>query len=318
MSFPCWSSPLRRVSLLGTAIFLAASMASAQSISNQAPAASTSFSPAPFSSATESSSLQSLAALDPDAAALPSALALSAPASAGGAAAAGQEYGGGGWKHYVGSRLAFEAGAGFNGPIGNDTNQYGVVSGTSSSGAAVPEGLPVITFGGNFNLGGGLRFSNRVSALLEYQFMDDKLPGKLISAVNNATGDTDDISAGNTHINSITGSPVIDLFPKKSNGIYLVGGFGYYHKSTNFQAPEEAISYYGEYYENVTVSSFTSNQWGGNAGFGLYHRVGGMYGDSHTQIFAEARYTYIRTPPPSQNNGLGTTEMIPVTFGVRF
>ncbi len=309
MSFPCWSSPLRRVSLLGAAIFLAASMASAQS--NPVPASTTVNS---FSPATESSSLQAMAALDPDAAALPA-----APAPSGGAgAAAGQEYGGGGWKHYIGSRLAFEAGAGFNAPLGNDTNQYGVVSGTSSSGAAVPEGLPVITFGGNFNLGAGLRFNKRVSALLEYQFMDDKLPGALISAVNSATGDSDDISAGNTHINSITGSPVVDLFPKKSNGVYLVGGFGYYHKSTNFQAPEEAISYYGEYYENVTVSSFTSNQWGGNAGFGLYHRVGGMYGDSHTQIFAEARYTFIHTPPPSQNNGLGTTEVIPVTFGVRF
>ncbi len=249
-----------------------------------------------------------MAALDLDASAAPSAPAPSAAASAGGAAAGGQEYGGGGWKHYVGSRLAFEAGGGFNGPIGNDTSQAGVVPGK----------VPVITWGGNFTVGGGLRFSKRVSALLEYQFIGDKLPGELIADVNNATGGADDISAGNTHINSITGSPVIDLFPKKSNGIYLVGGFGYYHKSTNFQAPELAISYYGEYEENVTVSSFTSNQWGGNAGFGLYHRVGGMYGDSHTQLFAEARYTFIHTPQPTQDNGLGTTEMIPVTLGVRF
>jgi hypothetical protein len=306
MSFPCWSSPVRRVSLLGAAVFLAASMASAQSNSTQAPAASVSFSPA-----TESSSLQSLAAVDPGEAALPGAPVPSASPAAGssGAAAAGQEYGGGGWKHYVGSRLAFEAGAGFNGPVGNDTSQSGVVASSS---------IPVITWGGNFNLGGGLRFSNRLSALLEYQFMDDKLPAALISAINNATGGTAGITAGNTHINSITGSPVVDLFPKKSNGVYLVGGFGWYHKSTNFQTPELAISYYGEYYENVTVASFTSSQWGGNLGAGLYHRVGGLYGDSHTQLFAEARYTFIHTPPPSQANGLGTTEVIPVTFGVRF
>jgi hypothetical protein len=307
MSFPCWLSPVRRISLLGAVVFLAASLASAQSNSAQNQASSTS-----FSSSTESSSLQGLALLEP----LPATPAPSASASPGaGAAAGGQEYGGGGgWKHYVGSRLAFEAGGGFNGPIGNDTDQAGVVE--SSSGA--PEKVPVITWGGNFNLGGGLRFNKRLSALLEYQFMDNKLPGVLIASVNSATGGADEITAGNTHINSITGSPVIDLFPKKSNGVYLVGGFGYYHKSTNFQAPEPVISFYGEYYENVTVSSFTSNQWGGNAGLGLYHRVGGMYGDSHTQLFAEARYTYIHTPPPSQNNGLGTTELIPVTFGVRF
>ena len=190
---------------------------------------------------------------------------------------------------------------------------------TSSGG---PEPVPVITWERNFTVGGGLRFSKRLSALLEYQFIDNKLPGALIADVNNAIDDdADDISSGNTHINSITGSPVINLFPKKTNGVYLVGGFGWYHKSTNFQAPEPVISLYGEYYENVTVTSFTSNQWGGNAGFGLYHRLGGgMYGSDtgHTEIFAEARYTFIHTPPASQDNGLGTTELIPVTFGVRF
>lgn len=316
MSFPCWSSPLRRVSLVGTAIFFAASMAPAQSNSTAAPAASNSPSPASFSSASESSSLEGpaaldLAALDPDAAALPASPVPSASAAPGsaGAAAGGQEYGGGGWKHYVGSRLTFEAGGGFNGPIGNDTNQAGVVSQGS---------IPVITWGGNFTAGGGIRFSKRISTLLEYQFIDDKLPGVLISSINSATGGTAGITAGNTHINSITGSPVIDLFPKKSNGAYLVGGFGWYRKSTNFQSPEPEFSYYGYFYENVTVASFSSNQWGGNAGLGLYHRLGGMYGDSHTQLFAEARYTYIHTPPPSQSNGLGTTELIPVTFGVRF
>ena len=71
------------------------------------------------------------------------------------------------------------------------------------------------------------------------------------------------------------------------------------------------------------MGSFTSNQWGGNAGVGLYHRLGGnMYGDdsseNHSELFAEARYTFIHTPPITQNNGLGTTELIPVTVGIRF
>jgi hypothetical protein len=69
----------------------------------------------------------------------------------------------------------------------------------------------------------------------------------------------------------------------------------------------------------VTVASFTSNQWGGNAGVGIYHRMGSMFGgDSHTQLFAEARYTFIHTPPITADNGLGTTELIPVTIGLRF
>jgi hypothetical protein len=236
-------------------------------------------------------------------------------ASSGGGAGAGQ-YGSngssGGKLGFLHNRSwTFEAGGGFNGPIGNDT---GNGAGTST---------PVITWGGNFTGGGGLRINKRVSVLGEYQFMDDKLPGALISAVNNACqaqacGVT--ITAGNTHINSITASPVIDLFPKKSNGIYLVGGFGWYHKSTNFQAPELVFDQFGdEFEENVTASSFTSNQWGGNGGLGLYHRLGNMYGDtSNTELFAEARYTFIHTPPLTASNGLGTTEVIPVTLGVRF
>jgi hypothetical protein len=307
MSSPRSCSPLRRASLLGAAIFFAASLANAQSGSASASTAANSFSPAPFSSASESSSLQFLAAADPGDAAFTATPAASAsPAAGGSGAGAGQEYGGGGWKHYVGSRLTFEAGGGFNAPIGNDK--------------------PYITWGGNVTLGGGLRFNKRISALLEYQYIDDKLPGAFIAAENNACqadpncgGAGIVITAGNAHINSITASPVIDLFPKRSNGAYVVGGFGFYHKSTNFQAPELTFDEFGdEFTQNVTATSFTSNQWGGNLGLGIYHRVGGMYGEGHTQLFAESRYTYIHTPPLSQTNGLGTTELVPVTLGVRF
>ncbi len=319
MSYPLGLSHLWRTSTIAAAVLLAAGFANAQSAPSQNSSSQTQASLNQSISSADSSSqagLSQFAEL-----ALPAApaasLSAAAPSASGQYGNGGGASGGGHFGFLHNRSYTFEAGAGFNGPIGNDTNQYGVVE--QSSG--VPEALPVITFGGNFTLGGGLRINKRFSMLGEYQFMDDKLPGVLIAAVNNATGDADDISAGNTHINSITGSPVIDLFPKSSNGIYLVGGFGWYHKSTNFQAPEAAISYYGEYYENVTVASFTSNQWGGNAGFGLYHKLGGnMYGgdSSHTELFAEARYTFIHTPPPTAANGLGTTEVIPVTFGVRF
>ncbi|MGO8757982.1 MAG: hypothetical protein ACLQG3_07645 [Terracidiphilus sp.] len=211
-----------------------------------------------------------------------------------GGSGSGQYGNGGGYGKGEKPRLlhnwTFEAGAGFNAPEGNDT--------------------PFITWGGNFTVGAGLRFSKRISALLEYQFMDDKLPGAFIAA--------EGVQAGDAHINSITGSPVIDLFPKKSNGVYLVGGWGYYHKSTNFNDYEEEESYYGYYDVAVTVASITSNQWGGHAGLGLYHRLGGMYGDGKSEVFAEARYTFIHTPPITQTNGLGTTGLIPVTLGVRF
>jgi len=212
------------------------------------------------------------------------------PTPFGGGSGAGQSS----EKHhfYSQSHIAAEAGGGFSAPVGNDR--------------------PYLTWGGNLSLGGGLHLSNRLSLLAEYQFIDDKLPGAFISAVGT--------QAGNAHFNSITGSPVIDLTPKRSNGVYLVGGFGYYHKSTNFSDYECCDLYGYEVPENVL--SITSNQWGGNIGLGLYHKLGGdMYGPDtagNSELFAEARYLYVHTPPISQSNGLGTTELIPVTVGVRF
>jgi hypothetical protein len=300
MPFP---SPLRRVSFLGTAFFLGASLVSAQSaltttapatvsISTQAPAASDSFSPA-----TESSSLQSLAALDPDAAALPSAPAPSV--SGGGAgAAAGQDYGGKGWKQYVGNRLAFEAGGGFNAP-------------ESSS----------VTFGGNFTLGGGLNFSKYFGALIEYQFIQDKLPGALIAEAQ-ATG-------GYARIWSFTIDPVIDLMPKAKNDVYITGGGGFYRKVTSFTDPEDVCEVYyvvecGT--ENEVVGHFSSNQAGFNVGGGFQHRLGGMYGDSKTKLFAEVRYLDVMSPAiaGASPSGLGPTtvaadtKLIPISVGVRF
>jgi hypothetical protein len=296
MSFPCWKSPLRRVSFLGTALLLAASLAGAQSIAAPSQPASPAFSPA-----TESSSLQApasldLAALDPDASALPSAPSPSA-SPGGSAAAGGQEYGGGGWKHYVGSRFTFEAGGGFNAPESS-----------------------WITYGGNFNIGGGLNFNKHLSALIEYQFVQDKLPGALIAEA--------EAQGGYARMWSFGISPVIDLMPKAKNDIYVVGSGGFYRKVTSFTDPEDVCEiYYVEECgtENEVVGHFSSNQGGFSVGAGYQHRLGGMYGDSKTKLFAEVRYLDVLSPAATTNpNGLATTTVgadtkaLPVTLGVRF
>lgn len=298
MSFPLTTPLMRYVSLLGCSLVLAAGVANAQSSASQDQSNATGYSSSQTGLSASGVQLAEFA--------LPASPEPGASASEGGSGDGQYGNGGGsagGEKHALLHNWAFEAGGGFNAPIGNDG--------------------PYITWGGNFTVGGGLRFSKWLSVLAEYQFIDDKLPGGLISAVNTACQDADcgvTITAGNSHISSITGSPVIDLTPKWSNGVYIVGGYGWYHKSTNFQAPEEAFDpYYGYYYENVTATSFTSNQWGGNLGFGIYHRLGSIYGgDTHSQVFAEARYTFLHTPPITASNGVGTTELIPVTVGIRF
>jgi hypothetical protein len=298
MTLPFWTPVMRRALLAGAALVLAASFASAQS-----QVSSTASSSPAYSASNESSSLAfnnatvtSMFSADAGEA-LPS-----APTPGGGGhAAAGQEYGkNGGWKHYVGSRFAFEAGGGANAPAGDKT---------------------YITWGGQFTVGGGLNFSKYVGALIEYQFMDDKLPGALI-AETGADG-------GHAHIWSLTLAPVIDLFPKSTNDVYVTGGGGFYRKVTSFTDPEEAeycyYYYCGTEIENAVVGHFSSNQGGFNIGAGFQHRVGGMYGDGKTKLFVEARYLDVLSPASVSNpNGLGTTavaadtKVIPISLGVRF
>jgi len=278
-----------RVSVLGAAAFLAASLASAQS--QNAPNQSS----APALSSGESSSLQMAEAAAPgDLFADPAA---PAPGAAG---AAGQEYGGGnGLWHKAKSNFAFEAGGGFNAPESNS-----------------------ITYGGNLNVGGGVNLNKHLAVLAEYQFIDDKLPGSLIAEA--------DAQGGHAHVWSLTLDPVLDLFPKSKNDVYVTGGGGFYRKVTSFTDPEEeeVCYYFCEVYDqNVVIAHFSSNQGGWNIGAGFEHRLGGMYGDSKTKLFAEARYVDVLSPAVTglSPNGSGLittvqadTKMIPVTLGVRF
>jgi hypothetical protein len=215
-------------------------------------------------------------------------MAMKALPIAGGAGAGAGQYGHDKHTAFSMNHIALELGAGFNAPIGNDT--------------------PYITWGGNFTAGAGLNFSKRLALLGEFQFLDNKLPGALVAAGGGQTG--------NSHIIALTVDPMIDLFPKRVNSAYITGGGGYYHKSTNFTI-QECCDFYG-YPVNVTANSFTSNQAGVNLGVGISHRLGGVYGDGKMKVFGEARYTYIHTPPITATDGLGTTELIPVTIGFRW
>jgi hypothetical protein len=291
MSSPRWMSLLRHVSLFSGLAMLVGASASAQSSSSSNQI--TRFAPGESSSSsyqfTDEDGVNGATALRTAAASL---------GAEGGGAAAGQDYSS---KHSLLGNLAFDASAGFNAPAGN-TSSY-------------------VTWGGNFTAGGGLHFSHRFSLLAEYQFIDDKLPGNLI-AETGATG-------GNAHIWSLTLDPVIDLFPKSINSVFVTGGGGFYRKVTNFTDPEEAE--YCEYYycgietENAVVGHFSSNQGGWNVGGGFTHKVGGLYGDGKMKLFAEVRYLDVLSPASAiAPDGLGTatvaagTRLIPVSLGVRW
>jgi hypothetical protein len=211
----------------------------------------------------------------------------------------GYDRGNGGWRQNAVNRMAFEIGVG----------------------ATVPPDKTYITWGGDITLGAGVNFNRQFAMLAEYQFISDKLPGKII-AQTGADG-------GNAHIWSLTLSPVVSLMPRSSNDIYLTGGGGFYRKVTNFTNP--ALAQYCNYYYcgivvvNQTVGHFSSNQPGWNIGGGYQHRMGGMFNDSKMKLFVEARYLKIYTPAYSnQPNGLGNTTIaadtiqVPVNVGVRW
>jgi hypothetical protein len=207
-----------------------------------------------------------------------------------------------GWKYKASHDFALEFGGGFNAPIGNDTS-------TSNGG-------PFISWGGNFTAGSGLHFNRYLSLLAEYQFMGNKLPGSMIADVGT--------QGGNAHIWSFTLDPVIDLFPKRTNSVYVTGGGGFYRKVTSFTIPEdvEYCDYWCEIDQmNETVYHFSSNQGGLNLGFGITHRLKGLSGDGKMKLYGEARYLFLNTPQLSADtfpHTVGTTELIPVTFGVRW
>ena len=249
----------------------------------------------PAQSSSESSSLQYQFMADDFDAAIPAA---PTPAPSGGGQYDNRaSHGSGGILHH----LTWEAGGGFNAPAGDSSS--------------------VITWGGNITVGGGYRFNPYVSLLAEYQFIDDKLPGNLIAE----TG----ANSGNAHIWSFSLDPVIDLAPKRATSGYVTGGVGFYRKVTNFTDPEDeeycTYFYCGIYTQNAVVGHFSSNQSGWSVGGGITHKLGGVYGDGKTRLFAEARFLWVNTPAQTtEPNGLGTvtvpsdTRIVPVTFGVRF
>lgn len=199
------------------------------------------------------------------------------------------------------SHLAFEAGAGFTAPIGNDTEPLGDGDTAGWDG-----------WGYNVTFGGGWNFSKWLGALIEYQFNRNVIPQPTLNALG--------APSGNINTWSLTLDPIIYLPVTRSMGAYVTGGGGFYRKVTNFSAPQQVeecyyFCYYG--YANETIGHFSSNQGGMNIGLGGYWKAFGP--DSNAKLYAEARYVWVDSPPLTDTQaGEGTEGLIPVTFGIRF
>ncbi|HTV04605.1 MAG TPA: hypothetical protein VME86_04500 [Acidobacteriaceae bacterium] len=192
------------------------------------------------------------------------------------------------------SHLALEVGGGLTSPIGNAANNN------------------YETYGYNFTVGGGWNFNKHFGVLLEYQFNKNKIPGATLAAAG--------FPGGNINTHSVIVEPVYYQPITHTIGVYGLAGSGFYRKVTNFTAPalvEECyyFCYYG--YTNQTVANFSSVQAGFDVGGGIYWKAFGE--DSNAKLYTEVRYKWVNSPEatPTQN-GEGTEELIPLTFGVRW
>jgi opacity protein-like surface antigen len=236
--------------------------------------------------------------------AIPASLSAFSKAPAPGAAGGGNtSYGGGGFFHSWMKNFAFEAGGGFNAPNSNN-----------------------VTYGGNFSVGAGAHFGSHISGLFEFQFFQDKLPGRIIAQTKGAA------TAGHARIIGLTFDPIYDFFPKATNDLYVTGGGGYFHKGTSFLAPQlTTFCYYfycGQGYANQSIETFSSNSGGWSIGGGYMHRFTSMYGNRRTmKLFAQVRYLDIDSAPivgKTTSSSIppvtisGPTKIIPVTLGIRW
>ena len=198
------------------------------------------------------------------------------------------------------SRVAIEAGAGFTAPVGNTAHGWE-------------------TYGYNIKAGAGWNFTNRLGALIEFQWNRDKIPGSTLTQLAYSSGASTPLG-GNVNTWSFTIDPIFYLPVTHKWGAYVTGGGGFYRKVTNFTQPTLTyVCYYFCYpgYVPTTVAHSSSNQGGLNIGAGFYWKLNE---DSRMKLFAEARYTWVDSPTasPSDPYGSGTSSLIPVTFGVRF
>lgn len=224
------------------------------------------------------------------------------------------------------SKYGFEAAAGLPLPTGDTRTNYN----TSYA----------------FAVGGGRNFNKNFGVNLLFDYENLGVNGKTISDQNTLYGGVSGLDA-NAHIWSFSLNPIYNFIAGDQFGAYVVGGVGFYHKVTNFTAPQQG-QYYDPYYgyisyvANSNIDHYTSNAPGFSGGFGLTYKASRF---SSARFFVEARYVYVNnqqkpgltvanstqppygTPQAPGSTYAGTnyfpansnrTTFIPIKIGVRF
>ncbi|MDE3104270.1 MAG: hypothetical protein KGK08_03760 [Acidobacteriota bacterium] len=200
----------------------------------------------------------------------------------------------------------------------------------------------------NFDLqfGFGRNFSSKLGVIAQFDYDRFGIQTPILNSlltVYDSLGATDQNGnaltqiGGTSHVWSLTLNPIYNLTQGDKFGTYVVGGFGFYHKTANFYYP--GVGTYCDYYygcypvqSNQTIDKYTSNAPGFNGGAGFTYKTSRF---TDMRFFAEVRYVYVANQArPYYDGTTGTplsptyfnvfpqnsqhTTYLPVTFGIRF
>lgn len=221
------------------------------------------------------------------------------------------------WHHPDGSnKFTFAAGVGFDLPTGSAGKDLGL--------------------SWKFQVGGGYQFNKKFAVLLQYDYDRFGLTGGNLDrqyARYTALGLVDDTGApisfagldGNAHMWSLTLNPMYTYYQGDALGAYVIGGGGFYRKTTNFTLPQTGVYcsffYCYQFTQNQTFDHYSNNAGGVNGGIGFTYRLSRF---ASQKLYAEARYVWVDNQPsansvvsyyPENNKRTG---YFPVTVGLRW
>jgi len=186
------------------------------------------------------------------------------------------------------TRVSFNIGGGFSTPRG-DLGQF-------------------VNTGANFVVGGGLNFTRFFGANSEFMWSD--LP------INQTTKNFLGTPGASARQYAWTFNPIVHFPLGHHVGAYVIGGIGWYHRSGETTTPGTGVicdPYWSWWYGcsigtvNFVTGSRSANSFGENIGGGFTFRLG----ESHAKLYAEVRYHHAGYNRVS-------TQILPVTFGIRF
>jgi hypothetical protein len=208
----------------------------------------------------------------------------------------------------------FYVGGGFGLPIGTQSNY--------------------LTTGWGMQFGGGRMFNKNVGVNLEFDYDHFGMTNATIENQSQLYFQDTAADTGldaNSHVWSLGVQPIFNIRSGEGMGAYITGGAGYYHKVANFTIPEEeeyCDPYYGicEPIEvNGVIDHYSSNAAGFNGGFGVTYKFSKFASE---RLYGEVRYVYMANQYRPANYIVGGsnffpqnsqhTSYIPVKLGLRF